>query len=150
MIWFKCYAIVLLLGVFSFYHRVYAASIIIQFCMWLKRKKLTFPTVLFNWRRKRSFFFYGFISKERTGSDGVCRVELDVIEQRQQEGAALIERHIQRVGTGEREQRSGRLDDCEYRFLSPISLIPFFSRLSFLHSLHRVVEALPGMNRGSS
>lgn len=53
-------------------------------------------------------FFPGFILKEMTGSAGVRRVQLDVGAQRQQEGAALIERHIQRVGERERAaERTG-------------------------------------------
>lgn len=68
--------------------------------------------------------------KESTGSACIHRVALDVREPRQQEGAALIERHPLRVGErGEREQRSGRVDDCEYRFLSLFPLFSFFSAL---------------------
>lgn len=91
-----------------------------------------------------------FILKDLAGSARVHHAHLDVSAQGQQEGAALVERHLQIVREGERERepRSGRVDDGEYPFLS--LLFPFSSfspRFSPLSSLRRVDVASTGTSR---
>lgn len=101
---------------------------------------------------KLFFSLFSFILKGLTGSAGVRRGELDVREQRQQEGAALVERHIQRVGERERESSGadGWMTVSTASFLSFLSFPPFLFSFSLLSSLHHVDVALPGTNRDSS
>lgn len=87
-----------------------------------------------------------FILKGLAGSARVHHTHLDVSAQGQQEGAALVERHLQTVR--EREPRSGRVDDGEYPFLSLRSPFSSFSpRFSPLSSLRLADVASSGTSQ---
>lgn len=84
-------------------------------------------------------FLTSFILKSRTGGSCVRRVELDVSASGaggSGSGRATFTAN-RRESERRRAQRSGRVDDCEYRFLSPVSrfYLFFLASPSFFLSL---------------